>query len=117
MAVLEQFMNTMSAAGAPSAPDDIARLLCVTVQSAYRDLDLDEGEAFADGGTVTMFPTHTTAWEAVAVGPDAYQLYPGVLGDDGETIIWANVWVGENYPLVRFVTALEEELAAAAASL
>ncbi len=109
-------MNTMSAADAPSAPEDIARLLCVTVQSAYRDLDLNEGEVFADGGTVTMFPTHTMAWEAVAVGPDAYQLYPGVLGDDGETITWANVGVGETYLLARFVTMLEEELATAAAS-
>lgn len=109
-------MDTMSAAGAPSAREDIARLLCVAVQRAYSDLDLDAGEVFADGGTVTMFPTHATAWETVVVGPDAYQLYPGVLGEDGETITWANVWVGENYPLVKFVTKLEEELAAAAAS-
>lgn len=108
-------MDTMSAAGAPSAPADIARLLCVAVQRAYSDLDLDDGEVFADGGIVTMFPTHTTAWEAVVVGPDAYQLYPGVLGEDGETITWANIWVGENYPLTKFVAVLEEELVAAAA--
>lgn len=116
MALLEPFLNAMSAADAPTAPGDIARLLCVSVEQAYRDLDLDEAEVFADGATVTMFPTHASAWEAVVVGRDAYRLYPGVMKDDGETIVWANVWVGENYSLAKFVTALEEDLAAAAAS-
>lgn len=116
MAVMESFLDVMLAADAPSAREDIARLLGAAIQHAYRKLDLDEGEVFADGVIVTMFPTPTTAWEAVVIGPDAYQLYPGVLRDDGETIVWANVWVGENYPLAKLVAALEEELAAAASA-
>jgi len=114
MAVLEQFMDAMSDAGAPSTPQDIARLLGVCVQRACSDLELEEAEVFADGATVTMFPTSASAWEAVVIGADAYQLYPGVLRDDGETIVWANVWVGENYSLAKFVDALEQELSRAA---
>lgn len=116
MAVLEPFLEAMSAAAAPSAPEDIARLLCVCVEQAFRDLDLDDAEVFADGATVTMFPTHASAWEAVVVGANAYRLYPGVLKEDGETIVWPNIWVGENYSLAKFVANLEEDLAAAAAS-
>lgn len=114
MAVLEQFMDTMSGADAPSTPNDIARLLGVCVQRACSDLDLEEAEIFSDGATVTIFPTPVSAWEAVVVGADAYQLYPGVLKDDGETIVWANVWVGENYSLNRFIDVLEQELSRAA---
>ena len=114
MAVLEQFIEAMTGADAPKTPNDVARLLGVCVQRACSDLDLREAEVFSDGPMVTMFPTPESAWEAVVVGVDAYQLYPGVLKEDGETIVWANVWVGENYPLAKFVDVLEEELARAA---
>lgn len=114
MAVLEQFLDAMSGADAPAKPHDIARLLGVCVQRACSDLDLHEAEVFSDGALVTMFPTPTSAWEAVVVGADAYQLYPGVLRDDGETIVWANVWVADNYSLAKFVDALEQELSRAA---
>lgn len=114
MAVLEPFADAMCAAEAPTAPEDIARLLGVCVQRACADLDLDEAEIHTYGAMVTMFPTPTSAWEAVVIGPEAYQLYPGVLRDDGETVVWANVWIGENYGLAKFVTALEQQLSAAA---
>ncbi len=114
MAVLEQFLDAMSGADAPSAPTDVARLLGVCVQRACSDLDLHDAEVFSDGPTVTMFPTPQSAWEAVVVGPDAYRLYPGVLKEDGETIAWANVWVTDNYSLAKFVDVLEEELSRAA---
>ena len=114
MAVLEQFMNAMSGANAPETPDDVARLLGVCVQRACADLDLHEAEVFSYGPMVTIFPTPESAWEAVVVGADAYQLYPGVLKDDGETVVWANVWVAENYSLAKFVDVLEQELSRAA---
>lgn len=114
MAVLEQFMNAMSGANAPKTPDDVARLLGVCVQRACADLDLHEAEVFSYGPMVTIFPTPESAWEAVVVGADAYQLYPGVLKDDGETVVWANVWVAENYSLAKFVDVLEQELSRAA---
>jgi hypothetical protein len=114
MAVLEQFMDAMSGAGAPSAPDDVARLLGVCVQRACSDLDLHEAEVFSYGAIVTMFPTPASAWEAVVIGADSYQLYPGMLRDDGETIVWANVWVADNYSLAKFVDVLEQELSRAA---
>ncbi len=115
MALLEPFLESMSAASAPSKPEDIARLLCRCVVQACSDLELAEAEVYSDGVTVTMFPTLATAWEAVIVGADAYRLYPGVLRDDGETIVWANVWVGENYSLQKLVDVLEQELSRAAA--
>ncbi|MFT3725014.1 MAG: hypothetical protein QM773_15700 [Hyphomonadaceae bacterium] len=114
MAVLEKFLDAMSGADAPKTPNDVARLLGVCVQRACSDLDLTEAEVFSDGPMVTMFPTQESAWEAVVVGADAYQLYPGVLKEDGETIVWANVWVGENYSLAKFVDVLEQELSRAA---
>jgi hypothetical protein len=114
MAVLEQFLDAMSRVDAPSTPNDIARLLGVCVQRACADLDLKEAEIYADAAAVTIFPTPQSAWEAIVVGADAYQLYPGVLREDGETIVWMNVWVGENFSLSKFVDVLEQELVAAA---
>jgi hypothetical protein len=114
MALLEPFLESMAGADAPSAPEDIARLLCRCVERACSDLDLADAEVFSYGNIVTMFPTTATAWEAVAVGPDAYRLYPGVFRDDGETVVWANVWVADDYTLSQFVDALERELSAAA---
>lgn len=114
MAMLEPFLEAMSSSDAPSAPEDIARLLCIGVEQACRDLDLHEAEIHAYGNIVTMFPTATSAWEAVVVGPEAYRLYPGIVKEDGETIVWANVRVAADYGLAKFVGILEQELAAAA---
>jgi hypothetical protein len=112
MALLEPFLESMVAASAPSKPDDIARLLCRCVVQACSDLDLAEAEIYSDGATVTIFPTHATAWEAVVAAPDAYRLYPGVMEDDGETVAWANST--ENFSLQKLVEKLEHELSQAA---
>jgi hypothetical protein len=114
MAVLEPFTEAMSAAMAPSAPEEIARLLAACVECACADLDLWEAEGYVCGNIVTMFPTPVSAWEAVVVGSLAYRLYPGFPRDDGQTIVWANIWVADNYDLAKFTTVLEEELMKAA---
>jgi hypothetical protein len=105
----------MSAADAPAAPDRISKLLGECVTQACADLGLSEAEIWSGGQIVTMLLTPRHPWEAVVVGPDAYQLYPGFVRDDGETIVWANVWVAHNYTLEKFVSSLEGELHRAAA--
>lgn len=114
MAVLEQFLHAMSDAGAPSAPSDVARLLGVCVQRACSDLDLRDAEVFSDSATVTIFPTPDSAWEVVVVGDDAYRLYPGVLQEDGETILWSTTESAGTLGLAMFVELLEQELSRAA---
>lgn len=114
MAVLEHFLDAMSGADAPSAPVDVARLLGVCVQRACSDLELDEAEVFSDGAIVTVFPTAESAWEAVVVNSDAFRLYPGVLDDDGESIVWRDDPAAESHTLASFVEALERHLSAAA---
>jgi hypothetical protein len=104
----------MCADDAPEDPAEIARILDTCVRQACSDLGMAEADVFSGGPTVTMLLSDTAAWEAVILGPDAYQLYPGFLRDDGETLVWANVWVATPYDLAKFATVLTEELAAAA---
>jgi hypothetical protein len=115
MALFDSFQQTMAAPTAPSEPDDIAVLLEANATQACADLGFGDAEINCGGQIVTMFPTPRHPWEAVVVGPDAYQLYPGFLRDAGETIVWANVWVADNYTLEKFVSVLEEEFLRAAA--
>jgi hypothetical protein len=117
MGLLDRFRWAMTDASAPTTPEEIATLLDVCVRQACGDLGLAEAEIFCGGGLVTMFLTPRHAWEAVVVGPDAYQLYPGFVREDGETIVWPNVWVGDNYSLENFAGDLEEEMRKAAAEV
>ena len=114
MTGIERFVDAMCAEDAPETPDEIARLLDVCVMQACGELGLAEAEIFCGGPAVTMLLSDKAAWEAVILGPDAYQLYPGFLRDDGDTIVWANVWVAAPYDLAKFANVLAEELAAAA---
>jgi hypothetical protein len=104
----------MATADAPSEPSDIARLLEACAVEACEALGLNEADIRSGGPMVTLLITPRHPREAVIVGPDAYQLYPGFLRDDGETIVWANVWVADNYTLEKFVSALEDEFLRAA---
>lgn len=111
---IDRFVDAMCANDAPEAPDVIAQLLEACVMQACSELRLANAEIFCGGPTVTMLLSDKAAWEAVILGRDAYQLYPGFLRDDGETIVWANVWVATPYDLAKFANVLAEELAAAA---
>ena len=94
------------------------RLLEGSVREVCDALGLEEADIRSGGGPIVMmFPTPRHPWEAVVVGPDEYQLYPGFLRDDGQTVVWANVWVADNYPLKKFVAVLEEEFLKAAADI
>ena len=115
MALLDSFRQAMAAPSAPSEPRDIAGLLEASVQQACEEFGFEEADIRSGGPTVMMLLTPRHPWEAVVVGPDAYQLYPGFLRDDGETIVWANVWVADDYTLEKFVAVLEEEFLKAAA--
>ena len=114
MGQLDRFRLAMADASAPDAPDEIAPLLDVCVRQACADLGLTEAEIYCGGGLVTMFLTPRHAWEAVVVGANAYQLYPGFIRDGGDTIVWPNIWVAADYSLEKFVGILEDELGKAA---
>jgi hypothetical protein len=109
MALFDSFRQAMTAPNAPADPRDIARLLEASVLQACEALGFEEADIRSGGPTVMMFPTPRHPWEAVVIGPDAYQLYPGFLRDDGKTIVWANVWIADDYTLEKFVSVLEEE--------
>ena len=115
MTGIDRFVDAMCADDAPEVPDEIARLLEACVVQACGELRLANAEVFCGGPTVTMLLSDKAAWEAVILGADAYQLYPGFIRDDGETVVWANVWVAAPYDLAKFTTVLQEELMAAAA--
>lgn len=115
MSVVQQFLDVMQGPDAPSEASEIAQHLADCVTDVCRRLGLDKAEIYQGGPIVTMILTDSVAWEAFVIGPEAYQLYPGFFRDGGDTIVWANVWVAENYTLAKLATVLGEELASAAA--
>jgi hypothetical protein len=111
---LERFRDAMAAASAPLEPEAIAKLLEKAVIEACEEVALLDTDIRCGARVVMMLLSPRHPWETVVMGPDAYQFYPGFLRDDGETIMWANVWVGENYTLEKYLAALEQELERAA---
>lgn len=110
MSALEPFRAAMADAHAPSDPNEIGPLLGACVRHACTAAGLD-AEILDGGPLVTMFFSPTSAWEAVILGADEYQFYPGfVRGDD---ITWANVWVTDNYDRRKLIASVEKEIAAA----
>jgi hypothetical protein len=110
MKSLQLFRQAMGLGAAPSEPAAIARWLAQTVREACTELGLTEAEIRCGGPIVTMFLTPRHPWEAVVVGPDAYQLYPGFLREDGDEIVWPNIWVADNYTLEKLLAELATEL-------
>ena len=110
MKALEDFQTAVVTARTPLAPEAVAELLETAVLRACDDLGLVEADIRRGANLVMMILTPRHPWETVVVGPDAYQFYPGFLRDDGETIVWANVWVAEPYRLGKYLDALETEL-------
>ncbi len=101
----------MTTPDAPHEPGRIAAGLAQTVKDACAASGLAAADITAWGPTVTMIFSDNAAWEAVVVGPDAYQFYPGFIRDD--SITWPNIWVADNYTLEHFMRELAAELAAA----
>jgi hypothetical protein len=110
---LHDFHVRMFAPAAPVEPSDIGALLANCVEAACARAGLAEAEIYQGGQIVTMLFSPTRAWEAVVVGPNAFQFYPGFISEDGESITWANVWVAADYDVEMFVAAVEAELEAA----
>jgi hypothetical protein len=110
----DELKRAMGLAVAPMDPPGIGRWVAATVREACKEAGLEAPEIYAGGMLVTMFLTPRHPWEAVVVGPDAYQLYPGFLREDGDVIVWPNIWVADNYTLEKFVELLEEAVLTAA---
>jgi hypothetical protein len=110
----DQFRKAMSFAAAPMEPPAIARWVEATVREASAEAGLPNAEIYCGGPIVTMFLTPRHPWEAVVVGPDAYQLYPGFLREEGDEIVWPNIWVADDLGLEKFVARLEEAVLQAA---
>jgi hypothetical protein len=114
MGPFDHFRVMMTAPFAPRAVTEIAKLLEGQARQACMNCGLNSAEIYCGDGLVTLFLTERDAWEAVIVGPNAYQLYPGFLSADGEEIVWPNIWVADNYNLDKFTMALEEAFKQAA---
>ena len=114
MSALATFQAAVTAPDAPREPGRIAAGLAHAVKDACAARGLATADITAWGPIVTMIFSDTAAWEAVVVGPDAYQFYPGFIRDD--EIVWPNIWVADNYPLEQFLRELTAELAAASGS-
>lgn len=108
MGPFDHFRLVMRGPNAPQGVRAIAELLEAQARQACLNCGLGAAEIYCGGGLVTMFLTERDAWEAVIVGPNAFQLYPGFLSADGEAITWANIWVADDYDLDKFIAALEE---------
>jgi hypothetical protein len=112
-APLQDFHLAMMAPNAPIEPEEIGMLLANCARTACEKAGLAGAEIYDGGPIVTMFLSPSRAWEAVIVGPNAYQFYPGFVSEDGERITWANVWVAANYDIEMFIAAVETEIEAA----
>lgn len=114
MGSFDHFRLVMTGPFAPRGVTEIAELLEGQARQACLNYGLGSAETYCGGGVVTLLLTERDAWEAVIVGPDAYQLYPGFLSADGEAIAWPNIWVADDYNLDKFTIALEEAFEQAA---
>ena len=86
MSAVQQFVDVMCGPAPPDEPPEIARCLAECVIEACKRLNLDDAEIYCWGPIVTMILTGSSAWEAVVVGPEAYQLYPGFFRDGGDRL-------------------------------
>jgi hypothetical protein len=109
------FAAAMSAPSAPQEPEAIAQLLHDHVVKACADANLSGDDIYCTGNLVTMLFTRMSAWEAVCVASDAYQFYPGFVMDEGERIVWPNIWIAADLSLATFISELEGAFAEACA--
>lgn len=117
MGLFDAFRLVMTGPFAPREAGDIAALLAVHAREVAAARGLADAEILCGGEIVTLFLTERDPWEAVVVGANAYQLYPGFISADGGSITWPNIWVADDYPLDTFIAALEEAFAAAGRAL
>jgi hypothetical protein len=117
MRSFEHFRLLMTGPFAPQLAVEIAEHLARATQQACATRGLTSAEIHCGGGIVTLFLTEREAWEAVVVGADAYQFYPGFLNATDGSITWPNIWVADDYTLDKFLTELEAALDEAARPL
>src|SRR5882672_7506999 len=103
MRSFDHFRLVMTGPFAPRGVAEIAELLEGQARQACLNFGLGSAEIYRGDRVVTLLLTERDAWEAVIVGPGAYQLYPGFLSADGETITWPNIWVAGDYDLDKFI--------------
>ena len=114
MGLFDHFRLVMTGPSAPQEVAEIVELLKGQSRQVCKDCGLSGAEIYGGGGLLMLILTERDAWEAVIVGPNAYQLYPGYISADGQEITWPNIWVADDYNLDKFVMALEEAFEQAA---
>lgn len=102
MSALADFRALVEAPGGPEMPEALAIALASAVRARCAEIGLCGAEIEAWGPVVTMILSRVSAWEAVAVGPDDFQFYPGRVKTDG-AIQWANVWTADYFSLATLV--------------
>ena len=102
MSALADFRALVEAPGGPKTPEALAAALAVAARERCEELGLAHAEITPWGPVVTLMLCKTSAWEAVAVGPDDFQFYPGQMKTDG-SIQWSNVWTADYFSLATLV--------------
>ena len=113
---LDAFRMIMSEVPASTAPESIGNLLDMCVTQACRQLGLAEADIRSGGPDRHHVPDPEGCLGSRGRRAGCLSALSGFLRDDGETIVWPNVWVADNYNLEKFVALLEDELSKAAAT-
>ena len=113
MSALADFRVLVEAPGGPQTPEAIALALANAARAWCSEAGLEGAEIGAWGPVVTMMLSRASAWEAVAIGPDDFQFYPGLVKSDG-AIQWANVWTVDYFSLSTLIDEVSAKICEAA---
>jgi hypothetical protein len=113
MSALADFRTAIEAPGAPEAPEEIAVLLADAARQACADNGLLASEIDPWGPMVTMLLAPNHAWEAMVIGANQYQFYPGFVSPSG-SIQWANVWIADFLSVAKLLDEIALEIGKAA---
>ncbi|MFT3726643.1 MAG: hypothetical protein QM759_02315 [Terricaulis sp.] len=116
MSVLADFRALVEAPGGPETPEALAEALAAATRAHCNAAGLQSANIEPWGPTVTMLFSRTSAWEAVAFGPDDFQFYPGQTKADG-TIQWPSVWTADYFSLASLIDAIAAKIDEAARRL
>ena len=115
MSALADFRALVEAPGGPETPETLAAAFASAARARCDEAGITGAQIEAWGPVVTMVLNRTCAWEAVALGPDDFQFYPGQVKANG-TIQWSNVWTADYFSLAAFVDEVAAKIDEAARS-
>ena len=105
MSALADFRARVEAPGGPQPPEAIALALAAAVRERCAEVGLGGAETEAWGCVVSIALSRSSVWEAVALGPDDFQFYPGRVKGTG-MVQWPNVWTAEYFSLSALIDGL-----------